>query len=304
LDLAGAAREFEIALRSLPNDPELLTFLGRVQREQGKWPEALAKLEKAAALDPNSPNRWDFVFATNLRLRRYPEALRAIDRQIALTPNSWRCEWLRASLMQAWKADLSAFQHLRPQTESEREGHVRLWFNTLLNLRRLDAAEEVVRNDPREIMPSALGPAPKSYFLGYVYVAKKDAQKARAFFETALPIMERAVTESPLDAQQHMALAGVYSQLHRKEDAIREAKRACELMPETKNALQGVDMLTDMALLYMEVGEMELGLPLLEHSLSVPGGAHVGTLRTSANWEPFSSDPRFKSLLAAHEPRG
>jgi Tetratricopeptide repeat len=76
-DLSGALREFETALRGLPGSAELYTFIGRVQRKQGKWPEALANVEKAAALDPNTPNCWDFVMGTNLQMRRYPAALRA-----------------------------------------------------------------------------------------------------------------------------------------------------------------------------------------------------------------------------------
>ena len=106
-----------------------------------------------------------------------------------------------------------------------------------------------------------------------------------------------------MDAWRHMALAHVYAQLHRKEDAIREGKRACELLPETKDALSGVQLLTELALVYLEVGEEELALPLLEHSLSVPGVAHVGALRTHFFWEPFRNNPRFQQLLAKYEPR-
>ena len=69
-------------------------------------------------------------------------------------------------------------------------------------------------------------------------------------------------------------------------------------MPENKNALEGVDALTEMAVIYMQVGEEELALSLLEHSLSVPGGAHVGFLRTSITWEPFWNNPRFQRLMA------
>jgi TolB-like protein/regulator of sirC expression with transglutaminase-like and TPR domain len=304
-DLAGAAREFELALRSLPGSAEVHTLVGRVQRQQGKWLEALANVEKAAALDPNTPIRWEAVYAINLWMRHYPAASRAIERAIALNPNSWRCEWLRALLARQWKGDLSALAHLRPPPESQsaRELYVNHWFNALLNLRRFDAAEEVVRNDPRKMMPTGLSLAPKSYFLGYVYAAKKDQLKACEYFEAALPIMEHAVTESPLDAGRHMDLADVYAQLHRKDDAIREGKRACELLPESKSALDGVNLLTELAFIYMQVGELELAFPLLEHSLSVPGGAHVGALRTSIDWEPFRDGPRFQQLLARYEPR-
>jgi hypothetical protein len=100
-----------------------------------------------------------------------------------------------------------------------------------------------------------------------------------------------------------MNLADAYAQVGRKEDAIREGRRACELLPETRDALNGVGLLTSMALVYMKVGEMDLAFPLLEHSLSVPGGTHVGFLRTSPSWEPFRNDARFQRLLANYAPR-
>ena len=301
-DLPGALAEFETAQRALPGDAEIQTFIGRVQRQLGRWEQALASFQKAATLDPNTGFSWDNLYATNLWMRRYPAALQALEREIALAPNSWRCEMLRALLMRQWKGDLSESQRLRPPAGLAREIYPHYWFYTLLSVHRFDDAEELVRSDPREMVPWYTGSVPKSVFFGNLYRARKDKQKAREYFEAAVPIMERAVAQSPMDADAHIVLANVYAQLHRKEDAIREGKRACELVPETKNALDGIDLLTELALVYMEVGEEELAFPLLEHSLSVPGGAHVGTLRASFWWEPFRNNPRFQQLLAKYAP--
>jgi TolB-like protein/Tfp pilus assembly protein PilF len=303
-DLAGAMREFEIAQRSLPGSAELHSLIGRVQRPQGRWTECLAHLEKAAALDPNTPNGWDRLIGTNIYLRRYAAAIEAVDREKALLPNSWRCEWLRAIIAREWKGDLTGLQHLRPPPANERVLYTDLWFDTQMSLRHFDRAEEIVRNDPREMIPGyAQPPAPKSLFLGRIYAARKDERKAREYFEAALPILEQAVAESPLKADRHLALGELYAELHREEDAIREGKRACELLPEPKDALDGVGMTGGMALIYQKVGEPELALTLLEHCLSVPGGFHVGALRTSLDWEPMRNDPRFQKLLAAYAPR-
>ncbi|MGI8438013.1 MAG: protein kinase domain-containing protein [Chthoniobacterales bacterium] len=302
-DLAGALHEFETAQRSLPGSAQLHDLIGRVQREQGKWSEALANLEKAAALDPNSPERWNRLYATNLWMRRYAAAGQALDREIALSPNSWRCEWLRACLSLEWKGDLSALEHLRPQPTPER-GLSEAWFSIPMLLRHYDKAEALVRADPREMIPAYDLPAvPKSLLLGYVYAARKDEMKAHESFAAALPAVEQAVAESRLDANRHMALGGLYAELHRKGDAIREGKRALDLLPETKDAIDGAGLLTLMASLYVRVGELERALATLEHSLSVPAGAHVGSLRVAPVWEPLQNDPRFQRLLAAYAPR-
>jgi len=100
-----------------------------------------------------------------------------------------------------------------------------------------------------------------------------------------------------------MALGELYAGLHRKEDAIREGKRACELVPESKDAFAGALLLPDMAHIYMKVDEPELALTLLEHSLSRPAGAHVGELRASPRWDTLRSNPRFQRLLTKYTPR-
>ena len=302
MDLTGAAREYEIALRSLPGDAELHTQIGRLQRQQGKWPDSLAHAEKAAALDPNTALRWETLYATSIYMRRYPQALEAIDRAISLNPNSWRCAWLRALLFRQWKGDLKPLEQLRRLPESERES-LPHWFNTLLVLHRFDAAEALVQSDAREMIPFYGSPVPKSFLLGFVHASKKDEPKAREYFQATLPVIQQAIVRAPLDADLHTKLADVYSHLGQKDDAIREGKRACELLPESKDALGGVTVVTAMALTYFEAGEEELGLPLLEHSLATPGGAHVGFLRTSPNWEPFWNNPSFQRLLSKYEPR-
>jgi hypothetical protein len=79
--------------------------------------------------------------------------------------------------------------------------------------------------------------------------------------------------------------------------------RACELFPESKDALDGVQLMAKMAEIYAKVNEPDLALQLLERALSLPSGPHVGQLRVSPIWDPLRSDPRFQRLLAAHEPR-
>jgi serine/threonine-protein kinase len=238
-------------------------------------------------------------------MRRYPAALRAVEREIALMPNSWRCEWLRAWTFMAWKSDLSGLENLRPEPAAEREIYTWLWFNTNVMLKRYEEAEAILREDPRDMLPG-FGPiptAPKSFLLGYVYQARKDDEKTNKYFEEALPIVERAAAESPLDAGRHMGLAAVYAGLHRKKDAIREGKRACELLPVSKNAIRGPELLVWMAFVYLRLNEPELALTLLEHSLSLPAGAHVGQLRVSPIWEPLRNNPRFQQLLTKYAPK-
>ena len=73
-DYEMARREFEFAKRSLPNDAEIESALGRIDRDEGKWDEAITHLERAASLDPNTPERWHRLFATYEQGRDFPAA--------------------------------------------------------------------------------------------------------------------------------------------------------------------------------------------------------------------------------------
>ena len=251
MDLAGALREFQIAERGLPGNAEIHSVIARVQRDQGKWIESLAGLEKAAALDPNTADRWHRVFYGNLALRRYAVAAQAMDRAVALSPNSWLFELHRVWLPIWWKGDISALEQLRAPLGTDRERYTADWIGVQMFLRRYDEAEKIVREDPRDAIPGNR----------------------------------------------------LHARLHRKDDAIREGNRACQLLPESKDAWLGVWTADAMTEIYMKVGEPELARARLEHSVSVPAGLHVAALRVSPLWEPLRNDPRFECLLAAYEPR-
>jgi tetratricopeptide (TPR) repeat protein len=145
--------------------------------------------------------------------------------------------------------------------------------------------------------------APKSLFLGRIYSEKGDELKAREYFAAALPVVEQAVAQLPLDAERRMTLARVYAGLNRKADAIREGKRACELLPESMDAVDGVDLTMRLAEIYMRVNDPEQALALLDHTLSIPAGPHVSQMRVAPLYDPLRNDPRFQKLLAKYEPR-
>ena len=75
-----------------------------------------------------------------------------------------------------------------------------------------------------------------------------------------------------------LTLGLLYAYMNRKEDAIREGRRAVELEPESKNAFHGAGWAANLALVYALVGEQDQAITLIERLLSTPGpvGAHGG----------------------------
>jgi serine/threonine protein kinase/tetratricopeptide (TPR) repeat protein len=302
VDAEKAMTEFTIALRGSPNDANILTAIGRIERHQGKWAESTAHLEKAAALDPNNVERWHRLFFNHEITRNFAAAWEALDRVLALQPDSWYYYSHQAHLQYFWKGDLSLVEKMlsRPRSGTGPEGfYTTGLYGCYKLLRRYDEAERVLLEDPQEnFNRNGLWPIPKSLMLGHVYEWKGDRARAQACFEAARPAIERTIQARPLDAGWRMVAAELYAGLGRKEDAIREAKRATEIVPEATDKSMGVGLLEQLARTYLEVGEPDLAIPILAHSLQIPAGIYRNELRIDPAFDQVRGDPRFQEMMA------
>ena len=108
------------------------------------------------------------------------------------------------------------------------------WF--YLALCRRDAAEmaSALASLPAEgIIPWNVR-MPRSFFEGLAARAENDATGAETAFTAARVEMEKIVREQPDYAQALCVLGMIDAALGRKEDAIREGRRAVELLPLQK----------------------------------------------------------------------
>ena len=111
--------------------------------------------------------------------------------------------------------------------------------------------------------------------------------------------------EAQASAERHANLGWLYAFMGRKEDAIREGRRAVELKPESKDAYDGAIMNCYLALIYARLGEKELAFPLIEHLLKTPGAVDsvdysitINDLKYRWEWDPIRKDPRLNQILA------
>jgi hypothetical protein len=86
----------------------------------------------------------------------------------------------------------------------------------------------------------------------------------------------------------------------RKEDAIREALRAVDLVPIAKDSLWGPGNVTNLALIYAWTGERDRALEQLEIVAKMPGGAPTyGDLRFNPCRDNLRGDKRFDKIVTA-----
>ena len=104
--------------------------------------------------------------------------------------------------------------------------------------------------------------------------------------------------KSPQDAGLLSQLAVVDALLNNSDIAISEAKRACEMLPVSKDAVDGPGLLINLAVVYAWTNELDLAFTTLGPLTKMPFGIHYGQLKRDPYWERLHKDSRYEQLLA------
>src|SRR5262249_15193804 len=93
------------------------------------------------------------------------------------------------------------------------------------------------------------------------------------------------------------ALGLIDAALGRKEEAVREGRRAVELLPLQKDALGGNEMIKYLAIIAAWVGDKDLACEQLASAIRRPCDLSYGQLKLLPFWDPLRGDPRFEKLV-------
>jgi len=308
-DYDRALAQFEITARLAPNNTEVGGLTAAIKRRQGKWQEALQGYAKMSKLNPQNPNIIRNLLFTYTAMRHWPEAAPVAERMRGMAPTSLVAKAQRGYVDFWWKGDTNRLKSVLAEipTNIDPDGVVTTcrWDIAMIE-RDYATAKLVVDASPlNEFSYTNGGVTPKSFFYGCIALAEGDVNSAGRLFDAARTTFEAAVKESPNSAERHANLGLAYGLMGRKEDAIREGRRAVDLKPESVDALDGVLMNCYLALTYARCGEKDFAFPLLERLLKTPGAPDSGNYSVTVNdlkfrweWDPIRNDPRFQKLLS------
>jgi tetratricopeptide (TPR) repeat protein len=141
---------------------------------------------------------------------------------------------------------------------------------------------------------------PNALLAGYAYQRLDKIEAAAGAYETARTLLEPAVEASPEDPRLHSSLGIVHALQGRREDALREGERACELLPRSEDGYYYQPFAIDLAHIHTILGNTDAALEKLRSLLDNPGWISAPFLRADPRWDPLRGDPRFKNLLDEH----
>ena len=304
-DYEKALRELAIAGAALPNNAEVLDFSGYIYRRQNRWREALAVFRRARELDPRTAD-FNGLPDTLRLLRQWAAARDAYEHGLQLEPEI-ADGWLGLAYLQFVQsqnpAEARATLDRLPQTmKSKPLIVVAQWDYTML-ARDFTAATKAVPNLNRSLAEFPVV-EPVEFYEASIAVAQADFEQAHALLEQVGPLHESGVRDHPDDPIFHAALGKLFALLGHKGEALREARRAVELCPATKDAVSAPFYAANLAFAEAWCGDKNEAITLLERLLTTPGaeGVTLTRLRLSWEWDPLRQDRRFQELLKGPEP--
>ena len=301
LDYETALNEVRIAQRGLPNDVAVFEITGFIARRQGQWEQCTRNLDRAIELDPRGVLLILGVADTHNFQRHFSEAAAAYDRGLTVAPGDPTFRLRRAEVDFDSRADIQSMHEVIQSivTEDPSASYViaEPWLEVALC--RRDAAEmasALASLSPEGTQWTNVA-VPRSFCEGLVARARGDSTAAEKAFTAARAETERIVREQPDYAKALCVLGMIDAALGHKEDALSEGRRAVELLPVTKDAWTGAQMLTNLAITYAWAGEKDLAIKQLEELVRIPSPVTYGRLRLHPFWDPLRGDPRFEKLL-------
>ena len=244
LDYDGALAELEVARQTLPNDPRIFRLTGYIQRRQGRWEESTRNLERALELDPRNLNTLDNLGDSYASLRRYAEQKSNFDRILTIEPNNLVWKAARASVEVDWKADTGPLRQLIDEIRATNPAAMpqiaALWLTCALAERDVAAAKDALLASGESPLGVDAVLFTRPFVEGVIARMTNDEHKAQLAFTAARAEQEKTVQAQPDYGPAWCVLGVIDAALGRKEDALREGRRAVELLPVEKDSINGV----------------------------------------------------------------
>src|SRR6478672_7095477 len=308
LDYDNALTELEVARQTLPNDPRIFELMGLIQRRQGRWEESTHNLEHAVDLDPRNVFTLLAIADSYRDLRRYAEAASAYDRVLAITPDVVKTKAARALVELEWKANTRPLCQLVDSVQTTNPAALAdiadTWLLCALAERDAAAAKDaLIASGENTPLNNDVFRFNRPFVEGTIARMTTDDEKARSAFTDARSEQEKLVQAQPNFGPPLVVLGLIDAALGRKEDALREAQRAIELLPVERDSIKGALIIEYSAIIAAWVGDKDLACERLAAAVGYPSPLSYGDLKLLPFWDPLRGDPQFEKIVASLAPK-
>ena len=307
-DYDGALAELKIARQTLPNDFRIPQMTAFIQNRQGHREEATWNLKRAVELNPRNMETRTNIATHYTFLRRYADLKSALVSTLAVFPNDLNTRmWLTYVEFQE-KADTGPLHQMLDSIRATNPAGMRdisEWpLACALAERDATAAKNALDADREDWFSLGIEVSfSRSFVEGLIARLTKQEGQAESAFIAARAQQEKVVQAQPSNGPELSLLGLIDAYLGRKEEALREGRRAVELVRAEKDVSLEVSMVTNLAMIAAWVGDKDLAFEQLDTIIRRPSALSYGGLKLWPWWDPLRGDPRFEKIVASLAPK-
>jgi TolB-like protein/Tfp pilus assembly protein PilF len=306
LDYNHARTELGLAERALPNNSQIFELTGYIDRRQGLWNESARSLQRALELDPRNFFMLQQIALSYQEFRQFGAMAAALDRALKLIPRDVDTRVTRALVDLEWKADPRPLDEIIRKTLAEDPAKApdlaAQWFYVALCQRDPVAVAQALAAIPASGTSVDLN-FPRSWCEGLAARVRGDNAAAQAAFLAARAEVEKTVREQSDYGPSFTVLGLIDAGLGRKEEALREGLHAVELLPITKDSIDGAEVMKYLGVIYAWCGEKDLAIKQITATLRIPSTLSYGNLKLHPYWDLLRGEPRFEKIVADVAPK-
>jgi serine/threonine-protein kinase len=209
-----------------------------------------------------------------------------------------------------WKADTRPLHQLIDEIRATNPAAMpkiaRWWLLCALAERDVAAAKDALIADDEITLGHNAVYFTRPFVEGVIARMTNDEHKAQLAFTAARAEQEKTIQAQPDYGPPWCVLGVIDAALGRKEEALREGRRALELLPVKKDPINGILMTKYLAMIAAWVGEKDLACEQLATAVCYPNSGldlSYGDLKLMPFWDPLRGDPRFEKIVASLAPK-
>jgi serine/threonine-protein kinase len=308
LDYDAALAELEVAAKTLPNDAGVFALKGYIQRRQGKQEEAVRSLERAIDLDPRNSYTLQQLALSYRHVGTFADQQSVLDRALAIDPDNVDIKLERVAVEFYWKADPRPLRQMvdsiRATNPAATQDIAEYWLVSALAERDAAAARNaVIAAGENPAFTDEAFSFSRPFMEGVIARMTKDDAGAQTAFTAARAEQEKIIQAHESYGPPLCVLGLIDAALGQKEDALREGRRALELLPVEKDSVDGMAMVKYFTMIAAWVGDKNLACDQLAVAIRPPNGLSYGELKLLPSWDPLRGDPRFEKIVNSLAPR-
>lgn len=296
-DYAKALENYNIALKSQPNNADIISAIAFVERRLGRFDDSIRNLERAIALDPRNLNLSFNNAHSKMLNRQFEEAENEFRKILEFAPHIEVANIMITLNRILWKGDIDDVHDFFRENPGIKTGFPGDWIRFKILIRDYEGAIKTVRDVPRDLYDGQLHLYTQSYVkaIAYDYAGEPDA--AREYYQKALKEYEEMEETYTDDPRYRAALGRIYAGLGNSDEAIKNGMHSVQLITDLVDALEAPPYIHELAIIYAALNKPAESVEILRELLSNPGYLTIPRLNLEPAWDSIRNTPEFRQLL-------